>query len=106
MHVTSPTLYILFFLAHLKPFSPTDNGWPDFMRVNPILDWSYSDIWNYLRELNVGYCGLYERGYTSLGSQTNTLPNPHLKNSSSIFGYDPAWLLDDTDGKRERAGRL
>jgi FAD synthetase len=29
----------------LTAFSPTDKDWPQFMRVNPVLDWHYVEIW-------------------------------------------------------------
>lgn len=34
------------FCENLQHFSPTDHGWPQFMRVNPMIDWCYADIWN------------------------------------------------------------
>ncbi|SCV71110.1 BQ2448_2698 [Microbotryum intermedium] len=102
---------------HLTPFARTDGGWPDFMRVHPILDWSYTEIWDFLRhpELTLGgskeaglieWCELYDYGYTSLGSTHNTFPNPMLKaigDSSVKGGWRPAWELKDET--QERAGR-
>ena len=29
----------------LSHFDRTDHGWPDFMRVHPVIDWHYVDIW-------------------------------------------------------------
>ena len=50
-------------------------GWPAFMRVNPILEWSYSDVWNFLRVTQVEYCLLYDKGYTSIGNTADTSAN-------------------------------
>jgi FAD synthetase len=30
------------FLTH---FDMTDKGWPSFMRIHPVIDWHYADIW-------------------------------------------------------------
>uniref|UniRef100_A0A182JB84 Phosphoadenosine phosphosulphate reductase domain-containing protein n=1 Tax=Anopheles atroparvus TaxID=41427 RepID=A0A182JB84_ANOAO len=50
------------YCEQLEPFKETDAGWPKLMRINPLLDWTCDDIWNYIREQNVPYCTLYERG--------------------------------------------
>ncbi|PIK43299.1 putative FAD synthase [Apostichopus japonicus] len=89
----------------LQPFSPTDPGWPEFMRVNPMLDWSYHDVWTFLRSLSLPYCRLYDKGYTSLGSVASTTPNPALRylSPSGDVLYRPAYTL--RDGTHERTGR-
>lgn len=35
--------------------------------LNPIIDWSDSDVWEFIREYNVPYCGLYDQGHNRLG---------------------------------------
>ncbi|KAJ4301625.1 3'-phosphoadenosine 5'-phosphosulfate sulfotransferase [Kalmusia sp. IMI 367209] len=99
---------------HLKHFDPTDSGWPAFMRIHPVIDWHY-----FIRHLNIPYCKLYDRGYTSLGGTDDTHPNPALAkapskqasngnvavttNGTSTPKFRPAYeLVDDYE---ERLGR-
>ncbi|PVG01636.1 adenine nucleotide alpha hydrolases-like protein [Serendipita vermifera] len=79
----------------------TDEGWPQYLRVHPIINWSYEQIWEYLRKFNVPYCDLYNQGYTSLGSTFNTFRNPALRDANGQ--YKPAYELKD--GSQERMGR-
>ena len=88
--------------ATLRAYTPTDSNWPQMMRINPILDWSYQEVWGYLRTLKVPYCQMYDMGYTSLGCQEDTIPNPALKSEDGT--YLPAHMLRDET--MERAGRL
>ncbi|GLT25726.1 hypothetical protein SLA2020_008360 [Shorea laevis] len=90
-----------------EQFSPSSPGWPPFMRVNPILDWSYRDVWAFLLTCKVQYCSLYDQGYTSIGSIHDTVPNALLSisnSSGSKENFKPAYLL--SDGRFERAGRV
>ncbi|KAK7277506.1 hypothetical protein RJT34_22520 [Clitoria ternatea] len=87
-----------------EQFSPSSPGWPPFMRVNPILDWSYRDVWAFLLTCKVKYCSLYDQGYTSIGSIHDTVPNSLLCINNSSKKFKPAYLL--SDGRLERAGRV
>ncbi|PHH88313.1 hypothetical protein CDD83_7693 [Cordyceps sp. RAO-2017] len=87
----------------LTPFSPTDGDWPRFMRVNPVLDWHYPEIWAFIRHLEIPFCSLYSRGFTSLGGTRNTRPNPALALGGDAKTFRPAYeLVRDDD---ERLGR-
>ncbi|XP_049400842.1 uncharacterized protein LOC125864802 [Solanum stenotomum] len=90
-----------------EQFSPSSPGWPPFMRVNPILDWSYRDVWAFLLVCKVRYCSLYDQGYTSIGSIHDTVPNALLcirNDNNSEQKFRPAYLL--ADGRLERSGRV
>jgi FAD synthetase len=75
---------------------------PPFLRLNPILDWNYGQVWHFLRTFQLPYCKLYDDGYTSLGTVKDTLPCPALKKDNDE--YWPAYMLRDWD--QERAGRI
>ncbi|KAF3482173.1 uncharacterized protein GIQ15_04932 [Arthroderma uncinatum] len=99
--------------GNLTHFDRTDHGWPDFMRIHPVIDWHYVEIWAFIKHLGVEYCPLYDQGYTSLGGTNDTHPNPKLKLGKSIEAggevgekknaYRPAYeLIEDEE---ERLGR-
>lgn len=98
-------------------FEPSSPWMPAFMRVNPILDWTYGEVWQFLRYFGLPYCCLYDQGarrqllpnspqspsgYTSLGSKSNTHRNPALRVDQDV--YRPAYEL--CDYSLERAGRV
>lgn len=83
---------------NLVPLIETDNGWPRFLRVNPLLDWTYQDIWAYIRENDLPYCRLYDQGYTSLGDADNSKPNISLKRPDETFR--PAHELEHDEDER------
>lgn len=104
----------------LGHFSPTDKGWPQFMRVNPVIDWHYADIWavrlldsilldddtdnvQFIRYLQIPYCCLYDQGFTSLGGTSDTKPNPALAIDAEGKKFRPAYEL--VRGDEERKGR-
>lgn len=88
----------------LKPFDPTDSGWPDFMRVHPVLEWKYVNIWDFLRGTDSAYCCLYDKGYTSLGGTDSTVPNPKLLKKGTCAEFLPAYAL--VKDEEERLGRF
>ncbi|XP_076247529.1 uncharacterized protein LOC143187300 isoform X3 [Calliopsis andreniformis] len=88
---------------NIEPFTPTDPSWPPLIRVNPILNWTYDQVWKFLLKHNVPYCPLYDKGYTSLGTKSTTVPNPRLRDPNDSSSYFPAYTL--TDETAERHGR-
>ncbi|XP_053993088.1 uncharacterized protein LOC128884068 isoform X3 [Hylaeus volcanicus] len=85
-------------------FEPSSDWLGDdisFMRVHPILHWSYKDVWRFIKFFKIPYCSLYDQGYTSLGTQENTRKNPVLNQASGNVA--PAYVL--TSSYHERLGR-
>ena len=57
----------------------------------------------FIRHLDIPFCNLYARGFTSLGGTTDTHPNPALSLDSDETMFRPAYEL--TDDNEERLGR-
>lgn len=87
------------YFKDLAPFAYTDGDWPRYMRVNPILDWTFSEIWYFMRLLKLPYCSLYDNGYTSIDSTLNTVPNQELLAPNGV-DFLPAWRLADQSSER------
>ena len=91
----------------LSLVTPSSEGWPAFLRINPLLDWAYSDVWRLLREgqqadSTVQWCVLYERGYTSVGAKSKSSVTRALWDAEKGT-WKGAWeLAEDAD---ERGGR-
>lgn len=52
-------------------------GWDsrhEVWKANPLADWSDDDCWRYIRERNLPYNALHDRGYESIGDAHSTLP--------------------------------
>ena len=85
-------------------FAPSSSYMPPFLRCNPIIDWDYGDVWEFLRHPDlrgeVPYCSLYDRGYTSLGKTMGG----GAGESGGGESYWPAYMLKDWS--LERAGRI
>jgi phosphoadenosine phosphosulfate reductase len=43
-------------------------------KFNPLADWSEDDVWSYVREHDLPYHPLHDRGYASIGCAPCTLP--------------------------------
>ena len=91
----------------LSLVTPSSEGWPAFLRVNPLLEWAYSDVWRLLREgqrvdRSVQWCVLYERGYTSVGAKGKSSVTRALWDADKSV-WKGAWeLAEEAD---ERGGR-
>lgn len=50
------------------------------MKLNPLANWSSAQVWRYIREHDVPYNALHEKGFSSIGCEPCTrpvLPNQH-----------------------------
>jgi len=82
---------------HDEYFEFKEGGYlvPEHTRVRPILHFTEKDLWDTYAAFGIPYCGLYERGYRSLGAKT----------TSQISVEGTAAWEQDLENTEERAGR-
>jgi len=79
---------------------------PSLMRISPILEWSYRDIWDFLTNVpNITYCSLYDQGYSSIGTMIDTVRNPGLLRDRVEKQLQEAQTLPDYTPERVTASR-
>lgn len=44
-----------------------DHAFGGIIKINPFARWSHNDVWNYIRENDVPYNALHDKGYPSIG---------------------------------------
>lgn len=78
--------------------------------VNPIIEWTDSDVWNFIRGECVPYCELYNEGFTRLGCIGCPLAARKQRESelSRWPKYREAYLhaFDKMLRERERKGKM
>ena len=64
------------------------------LKINPIIDWTWEDIWKYIKTNNLSYNKLLDKGYPSIGCQPCTRP---IKPGESIRSGRWWWEKDNTN---------
>ena len=49
-----------------------DSFFENMIKINPLIDWSMEDTWNYIRQNEVPYNELHDQGYPSIGCEPCT----------------------------------
>lgn len=49
--------------SNLQPHTHSTPDYPPFMRILPILEWSYGDVWKFIQVFSIPYCVLYQQGF-------------------------------------------
>ena len=51
-----------------------DAGHDNILKINPIIDWTWDQVWGYIKENHLPYNALLDQGYPSIGCQPCTRP--------------------------------
>jgi phosphoadenylyl-sulfate reductase (thioredoxin) len=80
---------------HLTPFKVFKDG---LIRVNPLYDWNYEEVWAYIRYNNLPYNPLYDLGFKRVGcwccplkgiTHYRKLQHTHTKMYSFLSRFEP-----------------
>lgn len=75
------------YCQHLQQLSFSDmhKGFPDFLRVLPVIDWSYQQIWTFLKDFRLPYCKMYDEGKLIVYSRIHILRQQNKYSEKSNF---------------------
>lgn len=60
--------------------------------LNPIIDWSDADVWQYIKDNGLEYCELYDQGYKRLGCIGCPMSSNQLKELNAYPRYKNLYL--------------
>ena len=75
--------------------------------INPIIDWTDEEVWEFIHEYDIPYCELYDKGYKRLGCigcpmgtrQSEELEKYPKYKQAYIHAFDR--MLNNLDGSQE-----
>ena len=72
--------------------------------INPIIDWTNEDVWEFIHEYEVPYCKLYDEGYKRLGCIGCPMSSHHGEEFERYPKYKQAYIraFDRMLGNLER----
>lgn len=73
--------------------------------INPIVDWSDADVWEFIHKYNVPYCKLYDEGYKRLGCIGCPMNNHAAEELEKYPKYKQAYLRAFDRMLKERKSR-
>jgi len=78
--------------THKVAMDPVHQG---IVKICPLADWSWEQVWAYAKEHSVPMHPLYERGYMSIGCAPCTRPSPSGDERAGRWWWEAAELRED-----------
>ena len=87
---------------NLTFFDPTDAGWPSFMRIHPVIDWHYVQIWAVSSTSQPYTPPLTSPVYSPLRDHILSPVRPRLHESRRHKGHTSKPAFEEAGSKRGR----